>query len=192
MLNLFTSHSWYPLLANRCLNVLLYRESVPVVPGDIVHLEGDCSSGTWVINEQSGYLILYPDLLLSGTTISSSIRCMRKAVLSERFRVSVHATASDVLMGWRFSWRWWLSSVLKLFEMWYCAVSVASHNAYQKRAIWRENFLFGPLVFGFSCLVFRISVEIILFLILQKYSSHSNFLATSFILFLILAMFSCA
>lgn len=68
---------------------MLYRESVPVVPGDIVHIEGDCSSGTWIISEQSGYLILYPDLLLSGTTISSSIRCMRKAVLSERFRVSV-------------------------------------------------------------------------------------------------------
>uniref|UniRef100_A0A8C9EI47 DNA replication ATP-dependent helicase/nuclease n=1 Tax=Pavo cristatus TaxID=9049 RepID=A0A8C9EI47_PAVCR len=63
-------------------------ESVPVVPGDIIHLEGECNSGTWIINEQSGYLILYPDLLLSGTTISSSIRCMRKAVLSERFRVS--------------------------------------------------------------------------------------------------------
>ncbi|NXP94695.1 DNA2 nuclease, partial [Passerina amoena] len=61
-------------------------ESVPVVPGDIVHLEGECSSGTWVINAQSGYLVLYPDLLLSGTTISSSIRCMRRAVLSERFR----------------------------------------------------------------------------------------------------------
>ncbi|OPJ84724.1 DNA replication ATP-dependent helicase/nuclease DNA2 [Patagioenas fasciata monilis] len=63
-------------------------ESVPVVPGDIIHLEGECSSSTWVINEQSGYLVLYPDLLLSGTTISNSIRCMRRAVLSERFRGS--------------------------------------------------------------------------------------------------------
>ncbi|XP_065527044.1 DNA replication ATP-dependent helicase/nuclease DNA2 isoform X2 [Lathamus discolor] len=63
-------------------------ESVPVVPGDIIHLEGECSSGTWVIDEQSGYLVLYPDLLLSGTTISNSIRCMRRAVLSERFRGS--------------------------------------------------------------------------------------------------------
>ncbi|NXP77450.1 DNA2 nuclease, partial [Ramphastos sulfuratus] len=63
-------------------------ESVPVVPGDIVHLEGECSSGTWVINEQSGYLVLYPDLLLSGTTISNSIRCVRRAVLSEKFRGS--------------------------------------------------------------------------------------------------------
>ncbi|KAM4669528.1 DNA replication ATP-dependent helicase/nuclease DNA2 [Amazona ochrocephala] len=75
-------------LANDCSNVLHYRESVPVVPGDIIHLEGECSSGTWVINEQSGYLVLYPDLLLSGTTISNSIRCMRRAVLSERFRGS--------------------------------------------------------------------------------------------------------
>ncbi|XP_074965605.1 DNA replication ATP-dependent helicase/nuclease DNA2 isoform X2 [Phalacrocorax aristotelis] len=63
-------------------------ESVPVVPGDIIHLEGECSSGTWIINEQSGYLVLYPDLLLSGTTISNSIRCMRRAVLGERFRGS--------------------------------------------------------------------------------------------------------
>ncbi|NXI48217.1 DNA2 nuclease, partial [Galbula dea] len=63
-------------------------ESVPVVPGDIIHLEGVCSSGTWVINEESGYLVLYPDLLLSGTTISNSIRCVRRAVLSERFRGS--------------------------------------------------------------------------------------------------------
>uniref|UniRef100_A0A8C5JC91 DNA replication ATP-dependent helicase/nuclease DNA2 n=1 Tax=Junco hyemalis TaxID=40217 RepID=A0A8C5JC91_JUNHY len=63
-------------------------ESVPVVPGDIVHLEGECSCGTWVVGAQSGYLVLYPDLLLSGTAISSSIRCMRRAVLSERFRGS--------------------------------------------------------------------------------------------------------
>lgn len=81
-------------LANDCSTVLHSRESVPVVPGDIVHLEGECNSGTWVINEQSGYLVLYPDLLLSGTTISNSIRCMRRAVLSERFRVSVNSRAS--------------------------------------------------------------------------------------------------
>ncbi|NWU96804.1 DNA2 nuclease, partial [Upupa epops] len=63
-------------------------ESVPVVPGDIIHLEGECSSGTWIINEHSGYLVLYPDLLLSGTMISNGIRCMRRAVLSEKFRGS--------------------------------------------------------------------------------------------------------
>ncbi|XP_037256405.1 DNA replication ATP-dependent helicase/nuclease DNA2 isoform X1 [Falco biarmicus] len=73
-------------------------ESVPVVPGDIIHLEGECSSGTWVINEQSGYLVLYPDLLLSGTVISNSIRCMRRAVLSERFRGS-ESGSRQMLIG---------------------------------------------------------------------------------------------
>uniref|UniRef100_A0A8C3Y032 DNA replication ATP-dependent helicase/nuclease n=1 Tax=Catharus ustulatus TaxID=91951 RepID=A0A8C3Y032_CATUS len=73
-------------------------ESVPVVPGDIVHLEGECSSGTWVINAQCGYLVLYPDLLLSGTTISNSIRCMRRAVLSERFRGS-ESGSRQMLVG---------------------------------------------------------------------------------------------
>uniref|UniRef100_A0A8B9E3W7 DNA replication ATP-dependent helicase/nuclease n=1 Tax=Anser cygnoides TaxID=8845 RepID=A0A8B9E3W7_ANSCY len=73
-------------------------ESVPVVPGDIVHLEGDCSSGTWIIDEQFGYLILYPDLLLSGTTISNSIRCVRRAVLSERFRGS-ESGSHQMLVG---------------------------------------------------------------------------------------------
>ncbi|NXY89385.1 DNA2 nuclease, partial [Alcedo cyanopectus] len=72
-------------------------ESVPVVPGDIIHLEGECTSGTWLINEQSGYLVLYPDLLLSGTTISNSIRCMRRAVLSERFRGSESGSHQTLL-----------------------------------------------------------------------------------------------
>ncbi|XP_063163620.1 DNA replication ATP-dependent helicase/nuclease DNA2 isoform X2 [Candoia aspera] len=60
--------------------------SVPVQPGDIIHLEGECNSGIWIINADSGYLILYPDVLLSGTTVSKSIQCMRRAVLSEKFR----------------------------------------------------------------------------------------------------------
>ncbi|KAM6266012.1 DNA replication ATP-dependent helicase/nuclease DNA2 [Porphyrio hochstetteri] len=73
-------------------------ESVPVVPGDIIHLEGECNSGTWMINEQSGYLVLYPDLLLSGTTISNSIRCLRRAVLAERFKGS-ESGSRQMLIG---------------------------------------------------------------------------------------------
>uniref|UniRef100_F7FDD9 DNA replication ATP-dependent helicase/nuclease DNA2 n=1 Tax=Ornithorhynchus anatinus TaxID=9258 RepID=F7FDD9_ORNAN len=63
-------------------------DSLSIEPGDIIHLEGECTSNTWVINGDSGYLILYPDLLLSGTSIASSIRCMRRAVLSENFKSS--------------------------------------------------------------------------------------------------------
>uniref|UniRef100_A0ABM5G0X0 DNA replication ATP-dependent helicase/nuclease n=1 Tax=Pogona vitticeps TaxID=103695 RepID=A0ABM5G0X0_9SAUR len=60
--------------------------SIPVQPGDIIHLEGQCSSGVWIIDADSGYLILYPDMLLSGTTVSNSIKCMRRAILSEKFK----------------------------------------------------------------------------------------------------------
>ncbi|XP_010984115.1 DNA replication ATP-dependent helicase/nuclease DNA2 isoform X2 [Camelus dromedarius] len=72
--------------------------SVPVEPGDIIHLEGDCISDTWIIDEDFGYLILYPDMLISGTSIASSIRCMRRAVLSEIFRSSDPATR-QMLIG---------------------------------------------------------------------------------------------
>uniref|UniRef100_A0A8C4M878 DNA replication ATP-dependent helicase/nuclease n=1 Tax=Equus asinus asinus TaxID=83772 RepID=A0A8C4M878_EQUAS len=72
--------------------------SVPIEPGDIIHLEGDCISDTWIIDEDFGYLILYPDMLISGTSIASSIRCMRRAVLSETFRSSDSVTR-QMLIG---------------------------------------------------------------------------------------------
>lgn len=55
--------------------------------GDIIHLEGRCVSGVWTIDGDSGFLVLLPDLLMSGTTIASSIRCMRRGVLGEMFKV---------------------------------------------------------------------------------------------------------
>uniref|UniRef100_A0A8D2AS67 DNA replication ATP-dependent helicase/nuclease DNA2 n=1 Tax=Sciurus vulgaris TaxID=55149 RepID=A0A8D2AS67_SCIVU len=72
--------------------------TTPVEPGDIIHLEGDGTSGTWIIDEDFGYLILYPDILISSTSIASSIRCMRRAVLSETFRSSDPAT-HQMLIG---------------------------------------------------------------------------------------------
>ncbi|XP_004680892.1 PREDICTED: DNA replication ATP-dependent helicase/nuclease DNA2 [Condylura cristata] len=72
--------------------------SVPVEPGDVIHLEGKCTSDTWIIDEDCGYLILYPDMLISGTSIASSIRCMRRAVLRETFRTSDPATR-QMLIG---------------------------------------------------------------------------------------------
>ncbi|XP_063289917.1 DNA replication ATP-dependent helicase/nuclease DNA2 [Pelobates fuscus] len=57
-------------------------------PGDIIHLEGSCAlENTWTITKDSGYLILYPDLLISGTSIANGIRCLRRSVLSEKFKV---------------------------------------------------------------------------------------------------------
>lgn len=61
-------------------------ESTPLAVGDIIHLEGECKSGTWVIDKDSGFLVLLPDVLISGTSVANSIRCMRRAVLGEIFK----------------------------------------------------------------------------------------------------------
>nr|XP_055027215.1 DNA replication ATP-dependent helicase/nuclease DNA2 [Misgurnus anguillicaudatus] len=61
-------------------------ESTPVAVRDIIHLEGKSVSGLWTIDRDSGFLVLMPDLLMSGTSIASSIRCMRRGVLGEMFK----------------------------------------------------------------------------------------------------------
>ncbi|XP_069609539.1 DNA replication ATP-dependent helicase/nuclease DNA2 [Ranitomeya imitator] len=59
-----------------------------VKPGDIIHLEGNMTPpNTWTIDRDSGYVILFPDLLISGTSIANGIRCLRRSVLSEKFKV---------------------------------------------------------------------------------------------------------
>ncbi|CAG5854382.1 unnamed protein product [Menidia menidia] len=61
-------------------------EMTPVCHGDVVHLEGLCDAGTWLVNRERGFLVLLPDSLISGTSISNSIRCMRRAVLGDMFK----------------------------------------------------------------------------------------------------------
>lgn len=63
------------------------REMTPVCHGDVVHLEGRSDAGSWVVDREQGFLVLLPDSLISGTSISSSIRCMRRAVLGDMFKV---------------------------------------------------------------------------------------------------------
>uniref|UniRef100_UPI003AACC580 DNA replication ATP-dependent helicase/nuclease DNA2 n=1 Tax=Centroberyx gerrardi TaxID=166262 RepID=UPI003AACC580 len=61
-------------------------ETSPVSRGDVVHLEGRCDGGSWLVDREQGFLVLYPDWLISGTSISNSIRCMRSAVLGDMFK----------------------------------------------------------------------------------------------------------
>ncbi|KAM4743543.1 DNA replication ATP-dependent helicase/nuclease DNA2 [Anableps anableps] len=61
-------------------------ELTPVCRGDVVHLEGCSNGGTWLVDRERGFLVLHPDSLISGTSISNSIRCMRRAVLGEMFK----------------------------------------------------------------------------------------------------------
>lgn len=65
----------------------LSREATPVRAGDVVHLEGRPDGGSWLVDREQGFLVLLPDSLVSGTSISSSIRCMRRAVLGDMFKV---------------------------------------------------------------------------------------------------------
>lgn len=66
---------------------LFSREATPVRMGDVVHLEGRPDGGSWLVDREQGFLVLLPDSLISGTSISSSIRCMRRAVLGDMFKV---------------------------------------------------------------------------------------------------------
>ncbi|XP_040025069.2 DNA replication ATP-dependent helicase/nuclease DNA2 isoform X1 [Gasterosteus aculeatus] len=61
-------------------------EMTPVCCGDVVHLEGRSGGGSLVVDREQGFLVLLPDSLLSGTSISNSIRCMRQAVLGDMFK----------------------------------------------------------------------------------------------------------
>lgn len=41
---------------------------------------------TYVVDDEDGIAILHPDVLISGTSLSNSFACLRRAVLNERIR----------------------------------------------------------------------------------------------------------
>lgn len=53
---------------------------------DIVVIEARKENNQWIIDNSSGFLIVNPDILISGTTIAGALFCERKAVLTEKFR----------------------------------------------------------------------------------------------------------
>uniref|UniRef100_UPI00398EB479 DNA replication ATP-dependent helicase/nuclease DNA2 isoform X2 n=1 Tax=Pristiophorus japonicus TaxID=55135 RepID=UPI00398EB479 len=73
-------------------------DTVEVKAGDTVHVEGEKHSDTWIISRDSGYLVVSPDHLISGTSVANSIRCMRRAVLTERFKACEKGTR-QMLIG---------------------------------------------------------------------------------------------
>ncbi|XP_072484885.1 DNA replication ATP-dependent helicase/nuclease DNA2 isoform X1 [Notamacropus eugenii] len=73
-------------------------DDLSIEPGDIIHLEGEYKADAWIIDKDFGYLTLYPDMLISGTSVANSIRCMRRAVLSENFR-SCDPNSHQMLVG---------------------------------------------------------------------------------------------
>jgi len=48
-----------------------------------VDKDGSCI----VVDDENGLVILQPDVLVSGTRLSDSFRCLRRSVLEERIKV---------------------------------------------------------------------------------------------------------
>ncbi|XP_018404241.1 PREDICTED: DNA replication ATP-dependent helicase/nuclease DNA2 [Cyphomyrmex costatus] len=53
---------------------------------DIVTIQATKGSQQWIVDNNNGFLITQPDLLISGTTIMGGLFCNRRAVLTEKFR----------------------------------------------------------------------------------------------------------
>ena len=43
---------------------------------------------TLLVNSRQNLIVVQPDILVSGTTVSNGLGCLRRAVLCERFKVS--------------------------------------------------------------------------------------------------------
>lgn len=53
---------------------------------DIVTIQAKKELQQWVVDNNNGFLVIQPDRLISGTTITSGLFCTRRAVLTEKFR----------------------------------------------------------------------------------------------------------
>ncbi|XP_050408046.1 DNA replication ATP-dependent helicase/nuclease DNA2 [Patella vulgata] len=54
--------------------------------GDIVNILVGYKDGVYTVDDKHGLLVINPDFLLSGTSIVSSVFCMRRSVLNEKFK----------------------------------------------------------------------------------------------------------
>ncbi|KAI4372652.1 hypothetical protein MLD38_010855 [Melastoma candidum] len=66
-----------------------------VSPGDTVHVIGQFDgSGRCDISSKDNFIVIHPDLLLSGTRVAASFTCPRRTVLDERLKSSDNSKAA--------------------------------------------------------------------------------------------------
>lgn len=63
-----------------------FWKDAQVKVNDIVTIQAKKDLRQWVVDNNNGFLITQPDLLISSTTIMSGLFCNRRAVLTEKFR----------------------------------------------------------------------------------------------------------
>ncbi|XP_026406713.1 DNA replication ATP-dependent helicase/nuclease DNA2-like isoform X2 [Papaver somniferum] len=65
-----------------------------VGPGDTVHVVGEFDNqGKCVVDHSNNLLIVHPEILLSGSQVSTSFNCARRAVLDERLKRNEYSVA---------------------------------------------------------------------------------------------------
>ncbi|XP_059633769.1 DNA replication ATP-dependent helicase/nuclease JHS1 [Cornus florida] len=66
-----------------------------IAPGDTIHVIGEFDDqGTCNVNRDNNFLIVHPDILVSGTRVAASFSCPRRTVLDERLKCSEHSSAA--------------------------------------------------------------------------------------------------
>ncbi|EFN73136.1 DNA2-like helicase [Camponotus floridanus] len=63
-----------------------FWKDVQVKIDDIVMIQAKKGPQQWIIDNNNGFLVTNPDMLISGTTITSGLFCNRRAVLTDKFR----------------------------------------------------------------------------------------------------------
>ncbi|RDX75612.1 DNA replication ATP-dependent helicase/nuclease DNA2, partial [Mucuna pruriens] len=66
-----------------------------ISPGDTVHVIGQFNEGgNCDIDHDNNFLIVHPDILVSGTRVAASFSCPRRTVLDERLKYNDYSTAA--------------------------------------------------------------------------------------------------
>lgn len=63
-----------------------FWQDVRVRTDDVIMVQAKKESQQWLVDNNNGLLVTQPDMLISGTTITSGLFCNRRAVLAEKFR----------------------------------------------------------------------------------------------------------
>ncbi|KAJ0668754.1 putative DNA helicase [Helianthus annuus] len=67
-----------------------------IAPGDTIHVIGEFNEGICEVNRDKNFLIVHPDILVSGTRVAASFSCPRRTVLDERLKNNEQSAAALV------------------------------------------------------------------------------------------------
>ncbi|XP_033337738.2 DNA replication helicase/nuclease 2 [Megalopta genalis] len=63
-----------------------FWKDAKIEEGDIIAIQARKETPHWIVDNTSGFLVVHPDTLISGTTVVGALFCRRRAVLAEKFK----------------------------------------------------------------------------------------------------------